>query len=132
MVLVALVLMFGFIEADAQVYHLRSTAGNVTDTVTNAATEVLNTRVVGDGSSVAVQFFATKISGTVAGTAYLYGSIDGTNYGQISSTTYTVTDVSNQSFLWVLSNHPVSNYQVRVVGSGTSAYSISASLLRRK
>lgn len=112
-------------------YDLRSTAYTTltVDTVVNTATATLTLRVKGVGSSVGVQWVATKISGTVAGTVSLYGSIDGTNYSSISSSTFTATNVASQNFIWQIVGNPVAYYRVTWTGAGTMSASQSAKLL---
>lgn len=77
--------------------------------------------------SVACQITLTKLSGTVAGTTGLYGSLDGTNYGLIG-TARTNTDVTSQT--WVFEDLPKAfrYYKVLITGSGTMSVSYSAKI----
>jgi hypothetical protein len=92
----------------------------------------LPTAVVNPALSTTIQVNITKISGTVAGTVTLQGSLDGTNYNTATSgalaitATYTATDVASQSKSWVIVNNPYRYYRVTWTGAGTMAASMSA------
>lgn len=73
-----------------------------------------------DSRTTVVQVNITKVSGTVAGTVSLHGSLDGKNFSAITSTTYTATN-GNSSFVWVLTGNPVPYYRVTWTGTGTMA-----------
>lgn len=90
------------------------------DTVTNTGTSFHTITVSGTFNSGLIQFVGTKISGTVAGTAILYGSVDGTNYVSLGDT-LTQTNVTTNTKVWsnVRPNYPY--YKVVVTGSGTMA-----------
>ena len=107
------------------------------DTVTNTGTNFLtNKLIVGGGAqSVTIQWTAVKLSGTVAGTVTLLGSLDGLNFtaitgnnsiGNITYSTFTATDVATQTKTWVLQNNPFPWYRVSWTGSGTMAATQSA------
>lgn len=67
---------------------------------------------------VAFHFKATKVSGTVAGSAKLQGSIDGTNWVDIGSA-YTLTDVANNVAVFEPSKLSFVHYRIYVATSGT-------------
>jgi hypothetical protein len=118
-------------EAKAQV-TFTSVYDLPTDTVTNTGTVYVGARIPGKLNNVIIQANFVKISGTVAGTASLLGSIDGVNYSSVSTTTYTVTNVANQSFIWNLTGNPALFYRVSVTGVGTQAHTLAAVALPRK
>jgi len=112
------------------------------DTVTNTGTNYLTNRYVASGAaySVAVQWTAVKLSGTVAGTVTLQGSLDGLNYVAITGnatventtiSTFTATDVASQTKVWVIKNNPYPWYRVSWTGAGTMAATQSAVFIVR-
>lgn len=109
----------------------------LSDTVTNTATNFLQSPSVPSGAYVTVQVVVTKISGTVGGTISLQGSVDGTNWKALNTAetqtalaTITATDASNV-YHWRLSSNPFSKYRVTWTGTGTMAASFTAQLLTR-
>lgn len=114
---------------------LKSEFSLVADTVTDTATEYLEVINKGAARETTVQVVCTKISGTVAGTISLLGSLDGTNFKALTvrdSTdaipTFTATDVASQNFIWRLTGNPVTHYRVSWAGSGTMAASFTAKM----
>lgn len=109
------------------------------DTVTNTATAYLTSpRNLGPKQTTVIQVVCTKISGTVAGTISLLGTVDETNYKavllpQVSTAlnTYTATDVASQTFIFHVTNNPYLRYRVSWTGSGTMAASFTAKILSR-
>ena len=102
------------------------------DTITNTATVTMTSSAVKGspiGTTVGVVF--TKLTGTVAGTATLKGSLNGTDWFTASSTTYTVTDLATQSKSWELTGSPYLYFRVETVGSGTSTYTVKGQVLTR-
>ncbi len=133
-------LLIGF-STHAQLQTLKQADNTKSlDTVTNTATAYVSTinKVAGSTSaSTTVWVTVTKISGTVAGTISLLGSIDGTNYKamntpntQTALATITATDATN-TYHWNLSGSPFTYYRVSWTGAGTMAASFSAKLLAR-
>lgn len=123
----------------AQVTTMKSTFDLSSDTVTNTGTVWLQATNVKGSGDANVQVVCTKISGTVAGTLTLQGSLDGINFVALTDTTSvpaiptkTATDVASQTFLWRVTNHPCVAYRVSWTGSGTMAASFTASLLNKK
>lgn len=97
------------------------------DTVTNTATNYLTTlQAVPTANTVTIQWVGTSLSGTIAGTVSVLGSLDGVNFVAITGTTtgtqtgnYTATNVSKQSTSWTFSGSPYSFYRVSWTGVGT-------------
>lgn len=120
--------------ASAQVKDLKSQYNLNEDTVTNAATKYLTLATSNTlgyyYKVVTVQFWATKISGTVGGTAQLQGSLDRTNWYNVGSAV-TLTDVAGQITAFKVSDSGDPYYRVAVTGTGTMAVKISAKLLAR-
>lgn len=123
----------------------------ISDTVTNTGTNFLTTgypqltsytSATYSGSAVAittpaltttVQANLTKISGTVAGTVTLQGSLDAANWTTVTGTTtgvqtgaFTATNVASQATVWTLVNSPYRFYRVTWTGTGTMAASMTA------
>jgi hypothetical protein len=89
------------------------------DTLTDAGTDFVVQQVQGTYKHISVQAVFTKISGTVAGTGILYGSVDGTNYVQLNTDTLTMTNQTTNTKIWVLTNANYMYYKIVYLGSGT-------------
>ena len=106
------------------------------DTIANTGT--VNTlvgsggRVTGSYSSVGVQILIPKISGTVAGTTKLQGSLNGTNWEDIGSA-FTHTDVPSQAKLFTVnSGVPYTYLRTTSTGSGTMSASVKLCYVLKK
>lgn len=109
-----------------------------TATVTNTATVTLTAQVKGANNVVSIEYIATKTSGTVAGTATLYGSVNGVTYSVVptgiikgAANAYTNTDVTKNSYVWVITPSVYQYYQVQIAGSGTMVATVSGTVLTR-
>ena len=126
------------LQADAQI-SLKSPYLLSSDTAVNTTVTYLTAASTGGYKNhVTVQVNITKISGTVAGTLSLLGSIDGTNFKaillpQVSTAlnTYTATDVASQTFIWLVTGNPYTHYRVSWTPTGTMSASFNAKLLSR-
>lgn len=86
----------------------------------------LTTQVPSTYNIVEIVFTATKISGTVAGTATVQESIDGTLWCTAPGTTaYTITD-GTQTTGFKITNYGAKYIRLQVVGSGTMSAQIKA------
>lgn len=126
-------------NAQTSATPMLSSSGLALDTATNTTATYVALKVTGNYSFISVQYVATKISGTVAGTAVLQVSNDGTTYttleaGNVVETanSYTNTDVASQSKVWTVKEPTYLYYRVLVTGSGTMAASYKANLLGKK
>ena len=148
---------FGALAQGTANQHLAKVVSNLpttayklitSDTVTNTGTNYLTSGYPQSGSTYSgspvaivnpayyttVQVNITKISGTVAGTVTLQGSIDGTNFSTATSgmlaitATYTATDVASQSKNWIIAGNPYRFYRVSWTGTGTMAASMTANI----
>ena len=81
--------------------------------------------ITGSYTNVAFQVVATKISGTVAGTAILQASLDGTNYHSVGVDTLTLTNVATNAHLWSAAPNKYKYWRVKVTGSGTMSASVN-------
>lgn len=113
-------------KAEAQVYTMAHSG----DTVTNAETEYLTLTIKGGYDIVAIQYVAVKLSGTVAGTATLQGSLDGSNWIDID--TVTNTNVAAQTFDLSIAPNKWLYYRIACVGTGTMAARVYAYVLPRQ
>lgn len=88
-------------------------------TLVNTGTVNLTQKVINPASTITVQLNVTKNTGTAAGGAKLYGSLDGVNYTLATTATDTlaITNVASQSKFWVLTTNPYTYYRVVVKGS---------------
>lgn len=109
----------------------------VVDTVTNTGTGVLYTksRVNGPGT-VSLQVTVTKVSGTVAGSITVLGSLDGLTFKAISTretqtavTAITATDASN-TYLVRLTDSPFLWYAVSWTGTGTMVATFTGKIMK--
>lgn len=107
------------------------TAMTVSDTITNTGTEYATLQVKSSGSIISIQAVVTKLSGTVAGTVILQASNDGLNYVTIGSDTLTLSNVTTNSYLFTVSNHPYIYYRLKATGSGTMSATLKGWLVRR-
>lgn len=81
-------------------------------------------RVTAPAADMGIQVVMTKLSGTASGKAYLYGSLDGTNY-VISDSSSAFTDVTTNVAQFSKSPVPWTYYrvQVRPMGAATGTQS---------
>lgn len=104
--------------------------------VTNTGTGTATATITNTYETAAIQAVFTKTSGTLAGTATLQASLDGTNYATVATgatvagaATYTVTDVASQSVIFIINKAPYKYYRVSWTGTGTMVGTISATIL---
>lgn len=105
------------------------------DTVTNTGTADLYMTATAPIGVLGFQLVVTKISGTVAGTAFLQASNDGTNFVEVnSSDSLALTNVATQSYLWTVGREAQAYqyYRILVTGSGTMAASITGYFKKRQ
>lgn len=116
--ILALVAVFAFsgLESKAQAAVLISS----TDTLNNAETAYIGLPTLTGGYySIGIQAVVTKVSGTVGGTAIIQGSLDGTNYVTIGSTTLTFSDQAVNTNVWEITPSVYQYHRVKFVSSGT-------------
>lgn len=115
--------------ADAQ---LRTMTGP--GLMTNGATAVVGpVQISGYKESVSFMLTVTKGTGTVAGTAVLQGSHDGTIYSTVEGkASVTLTDVATQSFNWTLAPSAYQYYRIQVTTTGTQTSTPTATVLIRR
>lgn len=117
----SLMLTFAIVQAQTLI------TWNGSDTVVNTASVNLTLTLRGSYDSAVFQVVNTKVSGTVAGTSILYGSVDGTNYKHVPNTdTLTNTNQTTNTLIWQLSNPDFPYYKIVTTGSGTMSAITSA------
>lgn len=117
--------------------NMLSNVSLTSDTTTNTATSYIGLGLAAWYNTVTIQSVVTKISGTVAGTVTLQGSIDGTNYVTVNSsyadvTSYSPTDVATSSKLFVVTGSPYRYYRLSYAGAGTMSASHKGYVLPNK
>lgn len=110
----------------------------VQDTVTDTGVGALYSKRISGPGVVTVQVNVQKVSGTVAGTITLYGSIDGINYSA-ANTEETQTALATKAlantagtvaYHWRLKDSPYLYYQIGTAGGTTCVYYLTASILK--
>lgn len=96
-------------------------------TLTNADTAYAVCKLDGGAGTVSISATVTRTSGTLAGGGYLFGSIDGTNYEQYSTTDtmaianpITFNGVTQITKVWKLTSSPYRYYRIMARTTGTS------------
>lgn len=105
-------------------------------TATNPTGAILNTSVDtmvlvmsgGYNAAVGIQPVITRATGTMAGTAILYGSINGTNY-VATGDTLTLTNAATNTTIWTKSQPIYKYFRILVGGATTVTGTASAKAL---
>lgn len=91
-----------------------------TDTLNDVETvNIALPTATGGYYAVGIQAVVTKVSGTVAGTAIIQGSLDGTNWVNIGSDTLTLSNVTTNTKVWAITPSVYQYHRVQFVSSGT-------------
>ena len=117
--------------------NMVSNVSLTSDTTANTGVSYVGLGLAAWYNTVTIQSVVTKISGTVAGTVTLQGSIDGTNYVTVNSsyadvTSYSPTDVATSSKLFVVTGSPYRYYRLSYTGAGTMSASHRGYVLPNK
>jgi starvation-inducible outer membrane lipoprotein len=130
-ILILLILAFVSFGASAQFGRAAKLPLAVGDTAVNT-TAVSKIFIATAGyNAVSIQHVITKQSGTVAGIARLYGSLDGVNY-VATGDTLTLANVTTNTTIWKITNTPYVYHKITVTGSGTMAALVSIWHILRK
>lgn len=102
------------------------------DTLTNSDTAYITFTAIGSRLK-AIQPSLTKLSGTVAGTVLLQGTVDGTNWVNVNTDTLTLsnTPTINTKVWLITAGTGYTSYRCRFYTSGTSTALAKAAWLRR-
>lgn len=121
-----------FCQAQTTATVMPASNGLPVDTVSNTGTETWTLKVPGFQKVVSVQWVATKISGTVAGSVVFQGSLDGTNWDTVLLVpAYSPTDVATQTKIFTHDDSKYLYYRVQWTGAGTMSASARCYLLAR-
>lgn len=99
------------------------------DTISTSSSRDTVTKIItatAGYSALGIQVVATKISGTVSAKAYLYGSLDGTNYNLTDSSAALVNQTTN-SVWFTKATTPYVYYKVTVqdpIGGAASTQAV--------
>jgi hypothetical protein len=115
-------LLFASQQSQAQVFVSTLAAG---DTVVDAGTASKTFNISGDFKGIVVNPIFTKISGTVAGTIKLQGSLDGSTYTDVTSQTFTATNIATGQTLWYVTAPLARYYKITWTGTGTMSAVLS-------
>lgn len=107
------------------------TATNSGGTFTNTAADTMYFSVPKDYLYHGIQVVITRATGTMAGTAVLYGTIDGTNY-VTTGDTLTTTNAAKNSAIWTKTNPVYNKYRIIRSGATTVTGSSAAKFSGRK
>lgn len=113
----------------AQVTPMTSIYNHPTDTVTNAGINFVYATSLNSQSNLSVQPVITKISGTIAGTYYLQGSLDGVNYLSIVGDSTVATNVTTNTKVWFLATKYFKYYRIGYTGTGTMSGTLRGYIL---
>lgn len=100
------------------------------DTVSTSSSRDTVTKVISvtaGYSALGIQVNATKISGTVSAKAYLYSSLDGTNYNLTDSSSAFANQTTNVVWFTKTGGLPYTSYKVTVqdpIGGATSTQAV--------
>lgn len=108
-----------------------ATTFNPTAAILNTAVDSLTYSMNRDYTVVGIQPVITKATGTMAGTAVLYASLDGTNYVSTGDT-LTLTNVTTNTTIWIKTNPVYSKYLIKIGGATTVTGTASAKIIGRK
>lgn len=114
--------MFGVAQAQTPFNH---TTFNPTGSVVDAGADTLTVDFPSWNVAVGIQPVITKVSGTVAGTSILYGSIDGSNY-VATGDTLTNTNIAKNTKIIKLTTPVYRKYRIITTGSGTMSATTAA------
>jgi hypothetical protein len=125
-ILSMLALVIGITTQAQQATLMKTVAGDtvITSSSRDTVTKIIN--ATAGYSALGIQVNATKISGTVSAKAYLYGSLDGTNYNLTDSSAAFANQTTNVAW-FTKTTTPYTYYKVTVqdpIGGATSTQSV--------
>lgn len=115
----------------AQATSFSKTITNPLSNIVNTGVDTLTTSVTNSYYIHGLQLTVTKVSGTVGGSAVLYGTIDGTNW-VATGDTVSLTNVATQSTILTKTNSVYTKYQWRITGTGTMSARATAYIIGQK
>jgi hypothetical protein len=114
--LILMLVVIGFINAQAQSATLMPlVAGDTVSTSASLDTVFKTIPATGSYNTLGIQVNYTKISGTVASKAYLYSSLDGSNYNLTDSASAAFTNTAGTQAVWFTKTSvPYTYYKIQV------------------
>lgn len=98
-ILLLSLLSFYFVTSAQVAGSFSQTASNPTGAITNTSIDTVNYTLSHSYHIISAQVSVTKLTGTMAGTATLYYSVDGVRYIAVG-TPLTLTNVANNTTVW--------------------------------
>lgn len=111
----------------AQIKSMLGSNSLARDTVTNTGTETWSASVP-KVKTLGIIISVTKISGTVAGTIVVQGSVDNSTFSTIASSSQSPSDAS-ATYNWEFTDPKWRYYRLLYTGSGTMVASAVAKLI---
>lgn len=111
---------------------IRTTLTHSTDTITNAGVDTLKCTVLNPQTRLTFSVSSTKISGTVAGSSRLYGSLDGHNWKAVGADTLTLSNATTNFHIWILTHADYIYYAIPFGGGSSTQYKIGGYVIGRK
>lgn len=109
------------------------TSSNPTGAILNTSVDTMNFTMSGTYYPViGFQVTVTRLTGTMAGTAVLVGSIDGVNFVAAGADTLTMTNSTTNTKVWKLEEPIYKYYRIKVGGATTVTGTSSAKLFALK
>jgi hypothetical protein len=105
------------------------TVSNPTGAITNTSVDTMNITTPRDFTSVGIQPVITTATGTMAGKAYLYGSLDGVNF--VLNDSLALATVTTNTTIWTKTN-PVFTYWRITVGGATTVTATASAIFSGK
>jgi hypothetical protein len=124
----ALVIAFSFASQAQRASLMPLAVGDTMITSASLDTVIKTIPITAGYSALGIQVVGTKVSGTVSGKAYLYGSLDGTNYTVTDSSSAFVDQTTNAAFFTKVTV-PFTYYRVQY-RSATGATSTQSVIIR--
>lgn len=136
LLIIGLCLSITLVNAQLATFKSAYDATSDTAKVTNGETAQLKVTAGGSANTTLIWIAVAKVSGTVAGTITMQGSIDGTTYkamntpsSQTALATITATDATN-TYHYILPGNPFKYYRISWTGTGTMVATVSAKILQ--
>lgn len=115
----------------AMSYHSNAQSNfshTTSSTITNTGIDTMNYTLTKGYSLIAVQYVLVRTSGTTAGTAALYHSVNGTDWTSDAGDTLTLANAARQSKYWTKATP--SRYWRIITGGGTTVVATSSAKLQ--
>lgn len=112
-------LVFMAINAKAQTPAKVMTVTSTSYSNTGADTATILSNIASD--NVSIQPVVTKVSGTIAGKAFVWVSLDGVNYQKLTTDSMVLTNTTTNTKVFTIAPSKYLYYRVITTGTGTMA-----------